>query len=75
MYAETASNEKTDLMRLKLLFTACLALTLSTFAAPRECSRCGRHSSVSTTLPVPAAAVTPVNGEHSTLLISRLLYI
>ena len=64
-------------MRLKLLLTACLVLTLSTFAAPKEWARCGRRSSVckSATVPVPATAVTPVNGDRATLLIDRLLYI
>jgi hypothetical protein len=61
-------------MRLKLLITLGLVLTLSTFAAPNECARCGRHSSVCKSA-TPATAVTPVHGEQSTLLISRLLYI
>jgi hypothetical protein len=66
-------------MRLKLLITLGLVLTLSTFAAPNECARCGRHSSVcksaTPATETPATAVTPVHGEQSTLLISRLLYI
>jgi hypothetical protein len=60
-------------MRLKLLFTLGFVLCLRTLAAP-EGTRCGRHSSACNAV-IPATAVTPVNGEHSTLLISRLLYI
>ncbi|HVS98107.1 MAG TPA: hypothetical protein VHE54_16540 [Puia sp.] len=64
-------------MRLKLLLTACLVLTLSTFAAPKECGRCGRRSSVCKTAvaPAPATAIPPVNDGRATLLIDRLLYI
>jgi hypothetical protein len=62
-------------MRLKFLFTLGLVLTLSTFASPNESTRCGRSVSKQATTTTPPTAVTPVNGEHSTLLISRLLYI
>lgn len=61
-------------MRLRLLFTLGLALCMTAMAAPKECPRCRRHSSFTREM-TPATAVSPVDSEHSTLLVTRLLYI
>lgn len=77
-------------MRLRLLFTLGLVLCLSTIATSNECARyghqaggckaaCGKlpegsggNSSGESEVTTPAQ---PVNGEYSTLLVSKLLYI
>jgi hypothetical protein len=58
-------------MRLRLLFTFGLVLCLSTIATSNECLRYGHHATgVKAANPAP-----PINGEYSTLLVSKLLYI
>lgn len=78
-------------MRLRLLFTLGLVLLLSTLASSNECLRHGRPAtgckaaatgsnaaatdSNATGDGQAATPEPPANGEYSTLLVSKLLYI
>ena len=71
-------------MRLRLLITLGLVLFLSTFASSNECRRyCGPTASGSSEAAgvdiqpssTPAAQNCGGNGEYSTLLVNKLLYI
>jgi len=66
-------------MRLRLLFTLGLVLCMATIASSNECLRNCRHATA-----CPGSKATgvqaetpaqPVDGEYSTLLVSKLLYI